>query len=620
MEPKPLFIQWRFPLFVGLLLSALFLHFYIHTALVEVDIEVSQTTWFKIYWAEEGQLFSEKNMKRVRVHPGTEHYSFFLTDLRKIHTLRIDPHQYPGEVTLKKLVLRQKGFSPIRFETAGDFSLMHPIYDVFCAHFFPQGFVVESTGKDPQFSYLVNLEPGSSYLFQTLISIGSIFILVFCFFFLTKGIREEARFVPLLFAAILALVIVMASISGRNVHPDEYVHFGATQYYMSNWLPPAADDPAIRDTYSVYGVSRLNNHEVAYFFQGKFAQLLEPFNIPDYLKLRLFNVVLFGIILLYMFRYPQIRLLAVPFLISPQLWYVFSYCDSDAFALFITLFVSYQVALPTSMLNQWLSGEKPDFSGLKIIFFGFICALLFLLKKNYLFFTFFLFGYIIWRSIFQNSQLDIRAFYKKIALIVLVGILFSGLRVGLDAFVNDFQRSIKINQLREELAEPLYKPSTPLEKKHPHLYRKARGETLKEFILIQRWFAKTFRSAFGVYGYFTASAPDIYYTVVSWVGVCFLLYIGLFVLLRGGVGGWLLLLFCLCCAGGLIAASLWHSWTSDFQPQGRYLFPIIPMLSIIVYHIRPLLPSPGFRLFTLSMFALSIYSFVYVALFNIPKV
>lgn len=614
-----LLIKWKFPLFVSILLSVVYVYCFVNKAVVELDINVSQTTWFKIYWVKEGQLFSEKKMVRVRVRPDQEHYSFFLTDLRAISTLRIDSHQYTGEALIKKLVINQKGFHPFRFEEDGDFSRLDPIFDVARSQFLPQGFVVESTGKDPQFRYPVDLQKSSFSYLQEFVRILCIFIAIFCFFYLTKDIRHEAQYIPLLFAAVFSLVIVMASISGGNTHPDEYVHYGASQYYMTNWLPPAADDPSIRDTYSVYGVSRLNNHEVAYFFLGKFAQLLTPFKLPDYLKLRMFNVLLFGVILLCIFRYEEVRLPAVPFLLTPQLWYVFSYCDSDAFALFISFVVSCQVVLPGSMLNSWLKGENNNNSAVKVVLFGLVCALLFLLKTNYYFFIVFVFGYLVWCNLFYDNRVDIKRFCKRIFLVIFVGLCLAGLRIGIEYSVNGLDRSSKIAELREELADPLYKPSTPLEQKHSHLYRKAKGESLEEFIKIQRWFGKTFRSTFGVYGYFTASASRAYYDSVRLAGTAFLVYCVFAVLIRGGMAGNLLLAYCFCCATGLIGASIWHSWTADFQAQGRYLFPIIPMLSILIVHIRPFLPTAGFRLLLLSAFMLSFYSFVYVALLNIPK-
>lgn len=210
-------------------------------------------------------------------------------------------------------------------------------------------------------------------------------------------------------------------------------------------------------------------------------------------------------------------------------------------------------------------------------------------------------------------------FWKRIALVVLIGISFAGLRIAADYAVNGLDRSVKIAELREELSDPLYKPSTPLEEKHIFLYRKARGHTLKELVMRDSWFSKTYRSAFGMYGYFTVSGSDTYYKVVRWTGYVFLLFCTCAVLVRGTIAANLLLLFFYVCACGVLGASLWHSWTADFQTQGRYLFPIVPMLGILFYYLRRWIPDGGFRLLLTTMFLLSLYSYIYVGLLYLPK-
>ena len=71
--------DWKFPLFIGILLSVLYVHYYSNRAFVELDIKVTQITWFKIYWAAPGKPFSEERMVRVRVRPEETHYRFFAT-------------------------------------------------------------------------------------------------------------------------------------------------------------------------------------------------------------------------------------------------------------------------------------------------------------------------------------------------------------------------------------------------------------------------------------------------------------------------------------------------------------------------------------------------------------
>ncbi|MHB8808933.1 MAG: hypothetical protein ACYC9M_02820, partial [Desulfobulbaceae bacterium] len=590
---------WKFPLFVSILLSFFYVHYFGNRAFVELDIKVEKTTWFKIYWAKPGKLFSEENMARIRVRPEQAHYRFFLTNLRAVEKLRIDPHQYEGEAVVRKLSISQSGMETIRFAEAEDFAALEPIFQVAQSSFRDDGFAVVASGGDPQFLYHVGAA-GSLPWLQELLRLVAIFAAVFLFFALTEPIRDDLRFIPLFFAAALVLVVVMASVSAPEVHPDEYVHFDAAAYYMEHWLPPVVDDPSIRQTYSVYGVSRLNNREVSYLLTGRLAQMLAPFKLPSFLGLRMFNILLFALIVLMVLRYSQARMLAVPFLLSPQLWYQFSYCNSDAFALFLTFVLAFQVVVPDSRLNTYLAQRQGQGVAGWAVGFGLLCSMLLLLKKNYYLFLLFLLGYFLWKHFLADVQFDRKLFLRRLALIVLIALGFVGLRVGVDYWVNGPERAEKIARLRAEMADPLFNPDTPLEKKHAHLYRKARGDSLRQLVVDEKWFGKTFRSTFGMYGYFTISATDAYYDFVALVGTGFLLFFLGAVLVKAPLPEKLLLLFFLCCAVGLISISLWHSWTADFQTQGRYLFPLIPMLGMVIYHTRRYLPDAGFRLFLVA--------------------
>ncbi len=613
-------ISWKFPLLLGFLLSFLYLHFFENRAFVELEIQVPQKTWFNMYWAEEGNGYSKWRRARVRLTPEKQQYSFYLTDLRKIERLRIDPHMYEGEVIIKSLQISQKGKQSLQFTKKSEFKQLQPLFHIGSSQWAGDGFHISSTGNDPQLELAVNLHEGPSRVWVLFTHIVAIFSFVFLFFFCTETFRREKNFIPLFFVTAFALIVVMAAITVENVHPDEYVHLDAAEYYKDNFLPPAVDDPAIHHTYSVYGVSRLNGHEISYFFTGKLSNLLQSFHLPEYLSLRAFNVLLFFLLLLYILQSPGARIMAVPLLISPQIWYLFSYCNSDAFGLVVAFIVACQFALPHSMLNSCLLGTTQKKQALPLLFLGLLAAPLFLLKKNYLFYILFIAGYLAWKVFFQVEPELRRQYCKKAVIIVCIGLILAGLRIGANYAVNGIDMAAKKANVQEQLADPLYKPSTPLEEKHPFLYRKARGDTLEKIIVVDRWFEQTYRSAFGVYGYFTVSAVDSYYNTVRPVGIVLFLLVGITLVFRGGVSGNLLFAFFISCASALIAASLYHSWTNDYQTQGRYLFPMIPMFCVVLYHARPLMQGAMYKVLLTTMFLLSAYSFVFIGLLKLPKI
>jgi len=613
-------IRWKFPLLLGIILSVLYLHFFENRAFVELEIQVPEKTWFNIYWSGEGEGYSRWRRARVRLFPETQKYTFYLTDLRKIHSLRIDPHKYAGDIVLKQLRISQNGQQALTFTTETEFEQLKPLFHIGSSKWEEDGLHISSTGNDPQLELLVNLHEGASTTWILFTRIVAIFSLVFLFFICTERFRAEESFVPVFLSIVLILIVVMAAITVKNVHPDEHVHIEAADYYKSNYLPPEVSDPAIQHTYSVYGVSRLNGYEIAYFFTGKLSNLLHSFHLPEYINLRMFNVLLFSFLLLYILQSSGARLMAAPLLISPQIWYVFSYCNSDAFGLVVSFVVACQFALSGSMLNRYLSKTSTKKQLVPLLFLSCLAASLLLLKKNYLFFTLFIAGYLLWKIMFLVEPELRSQYFKRVAILVCIGLSLAGLRIGANYAVNGMDMATQKAAIQEQLAGHAFKASTPLEKKHSFLYRKARGDSLEEIIVVDRWFEKTYRSAIGLYGYFTVSAVDSYYNTVRPVAVALFLLLGLTLIFRGGLAGNLLFVFFLFCSGILIAASLYHSWTMDFQTQGRYLFPVIPMFCVILYHARQLMQGTVYKLLITTMFVLSVYSFVFVGLMRLPKI
>ncbi len=293
---------------------------------------------------------------------------------------------------------------------------------------------------------------------------------------------------------VLALVFVMASISKPNRHPDEFVHIYAGEYYYDHNIPPAIGDPDISHTYSNYGVSRLHSGEIVYLFAGKFGKILENFHLSSYFSLRMFNVfLLLSLILLSISRY-DFRVLLIPLLVSPQIWYVFSYFNSDAFALFVVILSGYQLSSDESMLNKALCSSKINWKSILVfVVCGVLLSLLLLLKKNFYFYYVFIFFYFLWRVYFKKSILS-KSYLLKLLCVLAVGAsIFSGVRY-VDYRVNDFAKADKLLEARENLALDMYKPSTPLHKKHMYLQMKERGTTLSHFIDLDRWGEKSFRT------------------------------------------------------------------------------------------------------------------------------
>jgi hypothetical protein len=281
--------------------------------------------------------------------------------------------------------------------------------------------------------------------------------------------------------------------------------------------------------------------------------------------------------------------------------------------------VGVQIVAPGSMFNVFLR-QKPDSRLLiRSLLLGLLLGSLLLLKKNYYPYIVFVISVLIWQIWEMGSREERLLVVKRMLVLSLIGLSLFGLRRGVDYYVNGFDRADKLAKMSVETAAPLFNPQTELSKKHLHLNMKKRGVSWIFLVKQKRFFEKTYRSMFGSYGYFTISASYRYYDLVRWTGISLLLvFISTIVIHSWRENGFITVSF-LVLSLALISASFYHSWTKDFQAQGRYLFPIISMLSIVYARNYRYLNGRLFTTIFIIMFMLSAYSFIFVAIPQIPK-
>jgi len=198
------------------------------------------------------------------------------------------------------------------------------------------------------------------------------------------GLREK-EFKPHYILKICLLVAVilssaMALKSDYNRHPDERNHFAAVRYYYNHFLPPVIDDPAILDSYSGYGVSYLNFQWVEYLVSGQISGAILFFTSNEVVAVR-FSVIFLFLVLAAWFLYRSRKnseefILACFLLVSSQVWYVFSYANNDAFALFISMLAAYQLASSESWLNKFLASKKFSENLMGGLWFGSLLGLI----------------------------------------------------------------------------------------------------------------------------------------------------------------------------------------------------------------------------------------------------
>ena len=426
------------------------------------------------------------------------------------------------------------------------------------------------------------------------------------------------HYIPHALLIAFTLIIVMATLSRPNSHPDEFMHVRGAHYYKSHSLPAEVCDPATLHTYSVYGASRLNSHEISYYVAGKFARIIDLVPISDYLRFRYFNVLLFLFIVI-MASYSNIfRILSIPVLLSPQIWYLFSYFNSEAFAIFSTLVVAHQIFDSGSLLRRTLTMPRSWRFTVAIILCGALFSLLLLIKQSFYFFPLFL-GLCTVALLWHFRINPMRSSFRfRASAILVIAVAFYGGWIGLNEAVNGFDRNAKLTECREQTAKYIYKPSTPIDKTAPTLYRKQKGLPLSS-LFEAGWAGVVLRSAFGYYGYFDAPASPLHYNLVKILFTGFLAYLFISVLVRGDFARRSFIVIAIITFLAVFATTLWKSWTRDFQPQGRYFFSLIPIIGSLCYSCRHFYNGKILSAFILGLYLLSLHSFLYVGLVEIAK-
>lgn len=277
------------------------------------------------------------------------------------------------------------------------------------------------------------------------------------------------------------------------------------------------------------------------------------------------------------------------------------------------------MVVPDSTWNRFLQPDGANSSWWKLPGIVVLLGLLLLLKPNFYFFGIYIFFYFAWRLVYKKTVFS-KSVLIRVVLIALAGIsVFVGIRL-VDSSIQDFQKSERVMDAREKYAGELFKPSTPLDKKYAYLQMKERGVTLDTILHRHNWGEKIFRTSFGEYGYTSVAASYEYYDFVHYLTIIVFIVIAFFTMKNGGWEGVSLLIVTMGSALLLVIASLYQAWGVDFQAQGRYLLPVLGMFSMFSYHMREKLGNLPCVLVLSSMFMVSLYSFIFVALAGISKV
>ncbi len=589
-------------------------------SLLRINLSSSQSAYLKIYWTTHTDpSWSESKSSLISVLGRKKHHIIPLrVPTAQIKQIRIDPSMRRGiKTVVRELNFHHLSSPTVSFKGAKELSKFTPNDQIKDLALTTQ-LSFKSLGRDP---WLIADFPSLPTHPEPMLRLVQSFFFAVIIFGLLKAMPwlfRDLRWVAGGMVVALIGVALMALLSAENAHPDEGTHVVNAQYYTDHYIPPVACSEASRNTYSTYGVSRLDNREIAYYVGGRYLQMVDFVPASAYSKLRYLNVALFLLLTFIALLKIKARILFLPLMLTPQVWYLFSYYNSDALSLFTVMIAAYQVFVSDSFVRQTLRGERPSNSVVWIGLIALLIAMQFWLKLNYVFYPIFLLmlgG--AWCLL--NRRLPVLQHAKPLFIAAVLGLsLFATWEISRHA-VNDFTLQEKALDCREVTAGKLYKPSTPLADTHPNYNLRGKGISMIEMITERNWSERIFYTGIGAYGYLEFLNSYPHYAALSILIVLLFLYATLTIAIKGGAMAGLSVLAMLASMAGITFAAVLNNWDQDYQPQGRYLLVYFPLFgSLLAMYARKLNLTLVSFLAWLS-FLLAAYSFFGIGLVEIPK-
>jgi len=657
-------------LWLGIFIIVLFLQLHRGTSLI-VDMNISSGGLARLFY-DRGEGYAEHDSVARSVRPGNNHLIFPLW-AGTYQALRFDPVNNDSEVVISGMSISGAApeSGPIRLGS------LIPLANIgkFERRAYSVNAAAAAGSKDPQLQVRFDgpLQVPSGSATGESAGVAAIFATALLLLIaLVQRATKSAGLVVAGMGVVLGLILAMALLSNTHipVHPDEDDHFRALSYFTHHWLPPAVDDLEVGPSISIYGVSYLAELDVVYLLAEKVtAPLTDVVSSPS-ISARLFNVGLWLTLMLIAAGDRRTAIAFTVLLFSPQIWYVFSYFNGDALPLLLGL-IAAAFLIQSGGLSSFIKGEGKF--GFAAVSFAVCMGLLLLSKRNYLIlvpglilWTAIQFLALRWRelvgsvlgllllifaefagdmpdfsgrhgnvfflvlsvialsfsfwSVCQRAAADraVRMALLRISALVAIAVIVAVPRVVWDVHVNGLpaEKSKRIEAVAETYAGPEFKPSALQNHQgHPKLWLASQGVGFSQLLFQPyHWIAICGASAFGVYGYMSVYTPLALYILLQAISV---LAMGLLVrtLARNSSGSdRQAAVLGLCFCGLVILSSMLHSWLHDFQPQGRYLFPCVPMVALMTDAARRNLPLAAVRWLVLAAFTVGVYSFAMFAL------
>jgi len=525
------------------------------------------------------------NPKPLTIYPDITNYRFTVRKFYRHHkfTIDLDPNQAAATLHLRKIVIHQPGSPQVRLVGQKLLTAMSNSEFVMLSLADDGDVVVHlapkyTGGAVPQLNLVCPLPFSWAAWWAWVVSGASLFCIIALLGLdfsirLARSANPANRATPRTFVVLVViastLILCLALGSAFNAHPDEVWHITSVSYFLFDPYPALKNTLQSIHTFSSYQSTYLATSELYYPAAALWTSListLTDLSIDQVQAIRLFSVAFFVLLVSILVRQKNFGLL-VPFLVTPQLWYIFAYANSDWFGVAATTLLLLFLNFSRSAFHRFVLGGSAA-QLLRLIPIYILVGILIFSKPNYWVAIIFCFYEPLVPILRAKSTMLNRIRALAFCLTILVA---SSLCIALKS---SFSRATETRIAQTSEPRP---GLTPDENRNLQTRMAATRNLYTQHVslwnlLTQRhWIWLSCRSFFGDFGWMIFHLTTYYYCMVIFLFGALLFYVVRTTKVEESFP--LIFWFTVLAIGANISSAIAFSWLFDLQPQGRYLFP-----------------------------------------------
>ena len=371
-----------------------------------------------------------------------------------------------------------------------------------------------------------------------------------------------------------------------NTCPDEGMKWDICKYMFENNKIPKGDDPAIRNP--MWGISYAFQPILTYMVSTIFMKIMSIFSSEQFalvVAARLVSTISVTLTIFFVIKISKklfngiYKYLFIAFIaFQPITAFLASYINNDSTALLATAMIIY----------TWILGMESNWKIKHCIILGLevgFCALTYYNAYSYI-----LCSILICITSAIVNKMKFKEIMQKGVIVAIIAFSIAGWWFIRNAVIynGDFLGLETQVQIGDKYAQDEYKPST-------RLTPQRKNESIMYMLVKDEWIKTTLKSFVGIFGYQSIMMSNKIYTTY------------LFIWIIGGIGvllkskemfkydskeknKYLLNYIFIVSIIIPILLSIYYSYASDFQPQGRYIMIIIiPFTYFLVNGIQKIL-------------------------------